>query len=187
MLCCWKKTTEVKTLSKPLLAESKSVTGEPKILTERRTPSVPVPIKSELIPSKTFPVSPPKLDSAYSYPASIPAPIYVKSELPPVELKPISIPVELKPISIPLEVKQIPVPAPVEVKQIPVPASVEVKQIPVPASVEVKPIPVPAPVEVKPTPVPAPVEVKLTLPEDNPTPIETKPIQKKNFKSNKRG
>ena len=134
MLCCWKKTTEVKTLSKPLLAESKSVTGEPKILTERRTPSVPVPIKSELTPAKTFPVSPPKLDSAYSYPASIPAPIYVKSELPPVELKPISIPVE-----------------------------------------------------VKPNPVPAPVEVKQTLPEDNPTPIETKPIQKKNFKSNKRG
>ena len=145
MLCCWKKTTEVKTLSKPLLAESKSVTGEPKILTERRTPSAPVPIKSELTPAKTFPVSPPKLDSAYSYPASIPAPIYVKSELPPVELKSISIPVE------------------------------------------VKPTPVPAPVEVKPIPVPAPVEVKQSLPEDNPTPIETKPIQKKNFKSNKRG
>ena len=156
MLCCWKKTTEVKTLSKPLLAESKSVTGEPKILTERRTPSAPVPIKSELTPAKTFPVSPPKLDSAYSYPASIPAPIYVKSELLPVELKPISIPLEVKPT-------------------------------PVPAPVEVKPIPVPASVEVKPIPVPAPVEVKLTLPEDNPTPIETKPIQKKNFKSNKRG
>jgi hypothetical protein len=177
MLCCWKKTTEVKTLSKPLLAESKSVTGEPKILTERRTPSVPVPIKSELIPSKTFPVSPPKLDSAYSYPASIPAPIYVKSELPPVELKPISIPVEVKPTPVPapVEVKL----TPVEVKPIPVPAPVEVKQTPV----EVKPTSVPAPVEVKQTP----VEVKPTLPEDNPTPIETKPIQKKNFKSNKRG
>ena len=159
MLCCWKKTTEVKTLSKPLLAESKSVTGEPKILTERRTPSSPVPIKSELTPAKTFPVSPPKLDSAYSYPASIPAPIYVKSELLPVELKPISIPVEVKPT---------PVPAPVEVKPNPVPAPVEVK---------------PNPVEVK----PITVEVKPTLPEENPTPIETKPIQKKNFKSNKRG
>jgi len=151
MLCCWKKTTEVKTLSKPLLAESKSVTGEPKILTERRTSLVSVPIKSEFTPAKTFPVSPPKLDSAYSYSASIPAPIYVKSELPPVELKPISIPVEVKPI---------PVPAPLVVK--------------------------PIPVEVKPNHVPAPVEVKPTLPEDNPSPIETKPIQKKNSKSNKR-
>jgi hypothetical protein len=151
MLCCWKKTTEVKTLSKPLLAESKSVTGEPKILTERRTSLVSVPIKSEFTPAKTFPVSPPKLDSAYSYSASIPAPIYVKSELPPVELKPISIPVEVKPI---------PVPAPLVVK--------------------------PIPVEVKPNHVSAPVEVKPTLPEDNPSPIETKPIQKKNSKSNKR-
>ena len=46
MLCCWKKNTEKKTLTKPLLAESKLVTGEPKILIERKTPSVPVPIKT---------------------------------------------------------------------------------------------------------------------------------------------
>jgi hypothetical protein len=157
MLCCWKKTTEVKTLSKPLLAESKSVTGEPKIVTERRPPSVPVPIK-------TFPPPPPKLESAYSSLPPLPAPIYVKSELSPVELKPISIPVEIKsapaPVTAPLVVK----PVPVEVKPVPV----EVKPVPAP-------VPATLPVEDN------PVEIKHEL-----APIEAKPIQKKNFKSNKR-
>ena len=167
MLCCWKKTTEIKTLSKPLLAESKSVTGEPKIFTERRPTgfepsilkSVPVPIKSEPIPAKMISVYPPKLDSAYSYPAPVPAPIYIKSELSLV--KPES-PMEIKPETV--EVKTILVTAPLQVK----PEPVEVK----PEPVEVKPEPVLDPVEVKPESAPAPADIKL--------------IKKKNFKSNKR-
>ena len=153
MLCCWKKNTEKKTLTKPLLAESKLVTGEPKILIERKTPSVPVPIK-------TFPPPPPKLESAYSSLPTLPAPIYIKSELLPVIPEPS---VEVKPV-----------PAPV-----PTPISVEVKPVPTPISVEVKPVPAAilasVPTEDN------PVEIKPEL-----VPIETKPIQKKNLKSNKR-
>ena len=162
MLCCWKKNTEKKTLTKPLLAESKLVTGEPKILTERRSPSVPVPIK-------TFPPPPPKLESAYSSLPTLPAPIYIKSELLPVIPEPS---VEVKPVPTP-------VPAPVPT---PVPA-------PVPTPV---PTPVPAPISVEVKPVPAAVLASVPT-EDNPVeikpelvPIETKPIQKKNLKSNKR-
>ena len=162
MLCCWKKNMEKKTLTKPLLAESKLVTGEPKILTERRSPSVPVPIK-------TFPPPPPKLESAYSSLPTLPAPIYIKSELLPVIPEPS---VEVKPVPTP-------VPAPVPT---PVPA-------PVPTPV---PAPVPAPISVEVKPVPAAVLASVPT-EDNPVeikpelvPIETKPIQKKNLKSNKR-
>jgi len=168
MLCCWKKNTEKKTLTKPLLAESKSVTGESKILTERRSPSVPIQIK-------TFPPPPPKLESAYSSLPPLPAPIYVKSELSSVKPEPT---LEVIPIPAP-----VPAPVPVEVKPILVP-------IPAPISVEVKPVPTPISVEVK--PVPAPVPPPLPI-EDNPVeikseqaPIEAKPIQKKNLKSNKR-
>ena len=162
MLCCWKKNTEKKTLTKPLLAESKLVTGEPKILIERKTPSVPVPIK-------TFPPPPPKLESAYSSLPTLPAPIYIKSELLPVIPEPS---VEVNPVPTP-------VPAPVPT---PVPA-------PVPTPV---PTPVPAPISVEVKPVPAAVLASVPT-EDNPVeikpelvPIETKPIQKKNLKSNKR-
>ena len=154
MLCCWKKNTEKKTVTNPRLAESKLVTGEPKILTERRSPSVPVPIK-------TFPPPPPKLESAYSSLPTLPAPIYIKSELLPVIPEPS---VEVKPVPTP-------VPAPVPT---PVPAPV-----PAPISVEVKPVPAAilasVPTEDN------PVEIKPEL-----VPIETKPIQKKNLKSNKR-
>jgi hypothetical protein len=151
MLCCWKKNTEKKTLTKPLLAESKSVTGEPKIVTERRSPSVPIQIK-------TFPPPPPKLESAYSSLPPLPAPIYIKSELSSVKPEPT---LEVIPIPAPL-------PAPLPV---PIPA-------PLPAP---GPAPVPAPI---PAPVPAednPVEIKSEQ-----APIEAKPIQKKNLKSNKR-
>ena len=172
MLCCWKKNTEKKTLTKPLLAESKLVTGEPKILTERRSPSVPVPIK-------TFPPPPPKLESAYSSLPTLPAPIYIKSELLPVIPEPS---VEVKPVPAP-----VPTPISVEVKPVPTPVPAPV---PTPISVEVKPVPTPISVEVK----PVPAAVLASVPtEDNPVeikpelvPIETKPIQKKNLKSNKR-
>ena len=46
MLCCWKKTGETKTLSKPLLSEPKSSTGAPKFVAERKLTgfeSMPVP------------------------------------------------------------------------------------------------------------------------------------------------
>ena len=36
LCCCWEKTVEKKTITKPLLAESKSLVGEPKILAERK-------------------------------------------------------------------------------------------------------------------------------------------------------
>ena len=131
MLCCWKKNTEKKTLTKPLLAESKLVTGEPKILIERKTPSVPVPIK-------TFPPPPPKLESAYSSLPTLPAPIYIKSELLPVIPEPS---VEVKPV-----------PAPV-----PTPISVEVK--PVPAAILASVPTEDNPVEIKPEQ--PPIEAKL--------------------------
>uniref|UniRef100_A0A6C0BJD9 Uncharacterized protein n=1 Tax=viral metagenome TaxID=1070528 RepID=A0A6C0BJD9_9ZZZZ len=124
MLCCWKKNTEKKTLSKPLLAESKSVTGEPKILTERRSPSVPVQIK-------TFSPPPPKLDSAYSSLPPLPPPIYVKSELSSVKPEPT---LEVIPVLVPFPVEVMPVPAPVPAEDNPV----EIK--PEQAPIESKPI-----------------------------------------------
>ena len=35
LCCCWKKTVEKKTITKPLLAESKSYSGEPKIVSPK--------------------------------------------------------------------------------------------------------------------------------------------------------
>ena len=43
MLCCLEKTVETKTITKPLLAESKSSTGEPKILAERKSTGFEAP------------------------------------------------------------------------------------------------------------------------------------------------
>ena len=64
MLCCCEKNVEKKTLTKPLLAESKSSTGEPKITVERKLTgyekSLPKPIapKPEPIAPKPEPIAP---------------------------------------------------------------------------------------------------------------------------------
>ena len=58
LCCCWEKTVEKKTITKPLLAESKSLVGEPKILAERKltgfeSAPLPSPVavpKAEFIP-----------------------------------------------------------------------------------------------------------------------------------------
>ena len=61
MLCCWKKTGETKTLSKPLLSEPKSSTGEPKYPAERKLTgfeSMPVPEPKAKIESKEIKIEP---------------------------------------------------------------------------------------------------------------------------------
>ena len=154
MLCCWEK-PEVKTLSKPLLTESKSLTGEPKTLPERRpTGFEPLPEKSPSksipIPTKSVPV-PDKLDLTYSSPAPLPAPIYAKSE---IQMKP----------------------EPIELKSIPKPlAEVTPKEVAPVITKEIAPV--------------IPKEVSPVIPKEVITeakPVESKPNQKKNLKSNKR-
>ena len=69
LCCCWEKAVEKKTITKPLLAESKSLVGEPKILAERKltgfeSAPLPSPVavpKAEpepLVESKPEPVKP---------------------------------------------------------------------------------------------------------------------------------
>jgi hypothetical protein len=122
MLCCWKKKTEVEKLSKPLLTDSKSVTGEPKNLAERRpTGFEPARleekhIKSEPIPVEMKPISlpsPAKVELPYASPTPLPAPIYIKSELPSVEPKPAPTTIEVKPDLV--EVKLTPSQDPIEI------------------------------------------------------------------------
>ena len=67
MLCCFKKTGETKSLSKPLLSEPKSLTGEPKFPAEPKYPaerkltgfeSMPVPEPKAKIESKEIKIEP---------------------------------------------------------------------------------------------------------------------------------
>jgi hypothetical protein len=90
LCCCWEKTVEKKTITKPLLAESKSLVSEPKILAERKLTG----FESALSPS---PVAVPKAEFI---------PIVVKTE-PLVEplVEPI---VEPKPKAEPEPVKPLP-------------------------------------------------------------------------------
>ena len=81
MLCCWEKTVEKKTITKPLLAESKSSTGEskpstgePKVAERKLTgfeppltskpehPSAPIAVKAEPVFIKQEPKPEPKAE-----------------------------------------------------------------------------------------------------------------------------
>ena len=105
MLCCWEKTVEKKTITKPLLAESKSSasTGEPKIIAERKLTGFEPPL-----------ISKPELK---------PAPVAVKVEPVVVKIEPKQEPVAIKmePIDIKVESKPEPKVEPVVVKSKPEP------------------------------------------------------------------
>ena len=156
MLCCCEKNVEKKTLTKPLLAESKSSTGEPKITVERKLTgyekSLPKPIapKPEPIAPKPEPIAPK------------PEPIAPKPEpKPEVTLAPVPPkPVEPKP-----EVKLEPIPPkPIVPKSEPKP---EITLEPIPS----KPI-------VQPSSDPTPLDIR--------NPETSKNEKKNNSKSNKR-
>lgn len=72
MLCwCWEKNVEKKAITKPLLAESKSLTGEPKVIERKLTGFEP-----PLLPS---PLPSPKSEPAPA-PAPAPKPVVPKPE-----------------------------------------------------------------------------------------------------------
>ena len=76
LCCCWEKTVEKKTITKPLLAESKSLVSEPKILAERKLTG---------------------FESALS-PSPLPSPVAVpKAEFIPIVVKPVVVKVEPEP------------------------------------------------------------------------------------------
>jgi len=156
MLCCCEKNVEKKTITKPLLAESKSSTGEPKIIAERKLTgyekSLPKPIapKPEPIAPKPEPIAPK------------PEPVAPKPEpKPEVKLAPVPPkPVEPKP-----EVKLEPIPPkPIVPKSEPKP---EITLEPIPS----KPI-------VQPSSDPTPLDIR--------NPETSKNEKKNNSKSNKR-
>lgn len=98
LCCCWEKAVEKKTITKPLLAESKSLVGEPKILAERKLTG----FESALSPS---PVAVPKAE---------PEPIVESKPEPTVESKPEPIkPLPPKPIG-PKPEPSAPIPIPVK-------------------------------------------------------------------------
>ena len=163
MLCCCEKNVEKKTLTKPLLAESKSSTGEPKITVERKLTgyekSLPKPIapKPEPIAPKPEPIAPKPEPIAPK-----PEPIAPKPEpKPEVTLAPVPPkPVEPKP-----EVKLEPIPPkPIVPKSEPKP---EITLEPIPS----KPI-------VQPSSDPTPLDIR--------NPETSKNEKKNNSKSNKR-
>ena len=131
MLCCCEKNVEKKTLTKPLLAESKSSTGEPKIIAERKLTgyekSLPKPIapKPEAIAPKPEAIAPK------------PEPIAPKPE--PIAPKPE--PVAPKPEPKP-EVKL----APVDAKPEPKP---EITLEPIPSKPNVQPSSDPTPLDIR--------------------------------------
>ena len=106
MLCCCEKNVEKKTLTKPLLAESKSSTGEPKIIAERKLTgyekSLPKPIAPKPEPSapKPEPIAP-KPEPIAPKPEPIapkPEPVAPKPEpKPEVKLAPVDAKPEPKP------------------------------------------------------------------------------------------
>ena len=83
MLCwCWEKNVEKKTITKPLLAESKSLTGEPKVIERKLTGFEPPLLPSPLPSPKPEPVSAPA-----PAPAPAPKPVVPKPE-PVVVIEP---------------------------------------------------------------------------------------------------
>lgn len=123
LCCCWEKTVEKKTITKPLLAESKSLVGEPKILAERKLTG---------------------FESALS-PSPLPSPVAVpKAEFIPIVAKPVVVKVEPEPEPEPV-VESKPEPEPI-VESKPEP----VKPLP-PKPIGPKPEPsAPIPIPVKP-------------------------------------
>ena len=123
LCCCWEKTVEKKTITKPLLAESKSLVGEPKILAERKLTG---------------------FESALS-PSPLPSPVAVpKAEFIPIVVKPVVVKVEPEPEPEPV-VESKPEPEPI-VESKPEP----VKPLP-PKPIGPKPEPsAPIPIPVKP-------------------------------------
>jgi len=97
LCCCWEKTVEKKTITKPLLAESKSLVSEPKILAERKLTG----FESALSPSPVAPKAEPE-------------PIVESKPEPTVESKPEPIkPLPPKPIG-PKPEPSAPIPIPVK-------------------------------------------------------------------------
>ena len=81
MLCwCWEKNVEKKAITKPLLAESKSLTGEPKVIERKLTGFEPPLLPSPLPSPKSEPVPAPA-------PAPAPKPVVPKPE-PVVVIEP---------------------------------------------------------------------------------------------------
>lgn len=138
MLCCWEKTVEKKTITKPLLAESKSSasTGEPKIIAERKLTGFEPPLISKPEPK--------------------PAPVAVKVEPVVVKIEPKQEPVAIK--QEPVAIKMEPVDIKVESKPEPKVEPVVVKSKPEPLPLPPKPTgpkpeAVPIPIPQKPVPV----------------------------------